>query len=402
MARRRETEVEFSQPVRQIALMLASLAAVAVIGWFLYEPIRTVFTVNPWLNGLILTVFAIGVVACFREVAQLVSAVSWIEGFAVDRPGHEFAAPPSMLRPLAALLRDSRSRRAVSASSARAILDSIGSRLDERRDVTRYLGSLLIFLGLLGTFWGLSVTVPAVVETIRSLAPDRGAEAGEVFDDLMSGLESQLGGMGTAFASSLLGLAGSLVIGLLELFVGHGQNRFYRDLELWLSSITRLGVTPELEGAEGGAAAALLAQNAAQVEALAALVDRADDRREAFDARLAQLTETVSRLAGALSGDGRGADPAAARLAERQVALLEKIAERLDRAEAADAPLESDAEVRGRIRSIDRQLLRLVEEIATGRQDAVAELRDELNTLGRAVLQLADRGDGRAADRRGA
>ena len=117
-------------------------------------------------------------------------------------------------------------------------------RIDESRDITRYIINLLIFLGLLGTFWGLSLTVPAVVDTIRSLAPQDGDTSDvSVFDNLMTGLESQLGGMGTAFASSLVGLAGSLVVGLLELFAGHGQNRFYRELEEWLSSITKIGLS---------------------------------------------------------------------------------------------------------------------------------------------------------------
>mgnify|MGYP007000383185 len=124
----------------------------------------------------------------------------------------------------------------------RSILDSVATRLDEARDITRYIINLLIFLGLLGTFYGLATTVPAVVETIRTLAPKEGQSAIEVFDKLMSGLENQLGGMGTAFASSLLGLAGSLVVGLLELFSGHGQNRFYMELEEWISSFTRVSV----------------------------------------------------------------------------------------------------------------------------------------------------------------
>jgi hypothetical protein len=236
MAMRRERAVEFSQPVRQIVFMLAVLAAVGVIGAFLYSQIEIVFRANVYLNGLILGVFLIGVVACFLSVIQLSASVSWIEGFAADRAGHEFVEPPRLMVSLSNLLRDSRARAALSTTSTRSILDSVATRLDETRDITRYLGSLLIFLGLLGTFWGLSNTVPAVVDTIRSLAPAEGDGGGAaVFDNLMAGLEDQLGGMGTAFASSLLGLAGSLVVGLLELFSGHGQNRFYRELEEWLS-----------------------------------------------------------------------------------------------------------------------------------------------------------------------
>jgi hypothetical protein len=393
----RAREPEFSQPVRQIVLMVIVLAAVGVIGWFLYEPIATVFRANLYLNGLIGGVFLIGVIACFRAVFQLVSAVSWIEGFAVNRPGLEFTAPPGLLTSLASMLRDARSRTSLSATSTRTLLDSIATRLDESRDITRYIASLLIFLGLLGTFWGLSLTVPAVVDTIRGLAPEEGQSGAAVFDNLMTGLEDQLGGMGTAFASSLLGLAGSLVVGLLELFVGHGQNRFYRELEEWLSSITRVSLGLEGESGEAGLAAALVEQNAAQIESLSALVERNDDRRAAFEERIAQLTDAVSRLAANAAADRAperpAFDPAAL---ERQTALLERIAERLDARMAPDGDgLDGDAEVRARIRNIDRQLLRLLEEMTTGRQESTGEIRADLNALTRAVARLGERADAR-------
>ena len=390
MAMRRERDIEFSQPVRQIVLMLFVLAAVGGIGWFLYEPIQTVFYANIYLNGLIVAVFVIGVLACFRAVTQMISAVSWIEGFATNRPGHEFVEPPRLLTSLAALLRDSRSRSSISATSARTILDSVGTRLDERRDVTRYLANLLIFLGLLGTFWGLSNTVPAVVETIRSLAPDQDGGSVGAFDRLMAGLEDQLGGMGTAFASSLLGLAGSLVIGLLELFAGHAQNRFYRELEEWLSGITRVGLADGEGGAEG-LMAALVEQNATQIETLSDLLGRNDERREGFETRIAALTDTVSRLAASLDGrqQQQQIDP---QMIVRQTELLAHIAERLDRAPVSgdDDDYEDDHELRARVRNIDMQLLRLLEEMAVGRQDTVAELRAELNGLSRAVMTLAE------------
>lgn len=392
MAMRREREVEFSQPVRQILFMVAVLAAVGTIGWFLYEPIQTVFQANIYLNGLIVGVFVIGVFATFRAVTQMISSVSWIEGFATNRPGHEFVEPPQLLASLSALLRDNRARAALSATSARSILDSVATRLDERRDVTRYLANLLIFLGLLGTFWGLSNTVPAVVETIRSLAPDPNDPGGTgVFDRLMAGLEDQLGGMGTAFASSLLGLAGSLVIGLLELFAGHAQNRFYRELEEWLSSITRIGLA-DGEGGTAGMMAALVEQNAVQIDTLGTLLSRNDDRTAGFETRVASLTDTVSRLAAAMETRAQERAPAIdPKLAERQVALLEQIATRLARTAAtADDDFDGDPEVRSRIRNIDLQLLRLLEELAVGRQDAVAELRAELNALSRSVMTLAE------------
>jgi hypothetical protein len=386
-----DREVVFSQPVRQITLMLTVLFAVGVLGWLLHRPIAAVFASSVYLNATIGAVFLIGVFACFRAVAQMVASVSWIEGFAVDRPGHEFIEPPALLSPLAGLLRDARARASISASSARTILDSVGDRLEERREITRYIANLLIFLGLLGTFWGLSITVPAVVDTIRSMAPEPGDAGGgggaAVFDRLMRGLEDQLGGMGTAFASSLLGLAGSLVVGLLELFVGHAQNRFHRELEEWLSSFTRVGLDPDAGAAE--VAAALIERTAAQIEALARLAESADARRGAVEERVATLADAVQRLTATLSAQAHApaGDPGAA---ARHTALLERIAAALEHRAAPETAMESDAEVRARIRNIDRQLLRLLEEVATGRQDAVAELRAELASVGRAVGALAD------------
>jgi hypothetical protein len=287
------------------------------------------------------------------------------------------------------MLRDRGARAALSATSTRSILDSVAIRLDEARDITRYLGNLLIFLGLLGTFWGLSNTVPAVVDTIRSLAPAEGPGGGAaVFDNLMRGLEDQLGGMGTAFASSLLGLAGSLVVGLLELFASHAQGRFYRELEEWLASITRIGGGAGVDG-DQSAMATLVEQNAVQIETLSAILNRDDAKRKAFEARLAGAAGTGrdDRTAAALEG-------VAAQLkaqAEAQKAVLAK-----GGCEEVDDGLD-DMEVRARLRSIDRQLMRLADEMAAGREDSVAELRGDLHALTRAVTALAEGAAGRRA-----
>ena len=150
--------------------------------------------------------FFVGVLACFWQVLTLISSVNWIEGFALDRPGHGFTKAPRLLAPLSAMLSGRHARRSLTSASTRSILESVATRIEEQRDLTRYLINLLIFLGLLGTFFGLATVVPAVVDTIRSLAPKEGQSAMASFDTLMHGLEGQLGGMGTAFGSSLLGL----------------------------------------------------------------------------------------------------------------------------------------------------------------------------------------------------
>jgi hypothetical protein len=204
----RRAEPQFSQPVRQIVMMLIVLALTIASGILIYPTVAGVFLSSPVLNGFIVLVFLIGVIACFWQVTTLIASVSWIEGFALDRPGHELTQSPQLLASLAALLSERRSRKALSSSSTRSILDSVGQRIDEQRDLTRYIINLLIFLGLLGTFYGLSTVVPAVVETIRSMAPQEGQSSVEAFGNLMGGLENQLGGMGTAFASSLLGCRG--------------------------------------------------------------------------------------------------------------------------------------------------------------------------------------------------
>lgn len=376
----------FSQPVRQVIMMLVVLVLVGVGGYLAYGRILPIFTANLWLNGLILAVFFMGVLTCFWQVAQLVRSVSWIEGFAAHRPGHEITIAPRLLAPLAALLRSRGPRGGqISSSAARSIQDSVATRIDEARDITRYLTSLLIFLGLLGTFYGLATTVPAVVDTIRALAPQEGETGMQIFDKLMSGLERQLGGMGTAFSSSLLGLAGSLVVGLLELFAGHGQNRFYRELEEWLTSFTRLGFA----GGDGegnldqATVAGVLDHMADQVETMQALLERSDAGRAAVNERLETLAGAVEGLTRQLAADA-GGTAILTRIADGQ----DRMAAYLQRPAGEEGDSRPDAESRMRLRSIDMQLLRLLEEVASGRQESMADLRGDLAQLTRAVRAL--------------
>jgi hypothetical protein len=300
--------VQFSQPVRQITLMLVSLALVSVGVYIAFPRVSGIFFANLWLNGFIFLVFLIGVFVAFWQVIQLSSSVRWIEDFAAERPGHQITVAPRLLAPLASLLRSrGKSSAHISATSARSILESVATRIDEERDITRYIVSLLIFLGLLGTFYGLATSVPAVVETIRSLAPQEGETALSGFGRLMTGLEAQLDGMGVAFSSSLLGLAGSLVVGLLELFAGHGQNRFYRELEEWLSSITRLGsASVEGDGSEAGAMGSLAVVLDSMTDQLQLMQARQADT-EASSRRteegLVALAAAVNRLSKRLEGD---------------------------------------------------------------------------------------------------
>ncbi|WP_066705163.1 biopolymer transporter ExbB [Celeribacter ethanolicus] len=383
--RKRQAELKFfSQPVRQITLMIVVLGLVVAGSVMALPRVGPVFFANLYLNGFIAVVFIIGILSCFWQVAQLVASVNWIERFTGQRPNVPGKAAPRLLAPLAALLRGRGAHSQISASSSRSILDSVATRIDEARDITRYIANLLIFLGLLGTFYGLATTVPALVDTIRSLSPSEGEGASDVLGQLMGGLESQLGGMGTAFASSLLGLAGSLVVGMLELFATHGQNRFYRELEEWMSTITRIGFASDVGEGEMSGAIAVLDYMSEQMQQLQEMFTRSDAARVAVDNRLEQLVSSMDRLVLQMDAD-TGAAPLLGRIAEGQERLIGVMESRFA---TEEEPF--DAEARMRLRSIDVQLLRILEELSAGRQESVSELRSELAELTRVLRGLGE------------
>lgn len=387
----------FTQPVRQILMMLMFVVIVAIGAFLSYQSLLPIFMANIYLNGFIGLVFVFGIIACFWQVFTLVSSVSWIEGLALDRPGHEFVQPPGLLAPLAHLLRKRSARSSLTSTSTQSIQDSVATRLDEGREITRYVINLLIFLGLLGTFYGLATTVPAVVDTIRSLAPQADGSSVDVFDNLMTGLERQLGGMGTAFGSSLLGLAGSLVVGLLDLLAGRGQNRFYRELEEWLSSITRIGIASgdgDAGGVENFAIADMLEHTTYQIESLHDLLRQSQARRDETDSRVERLAQVVDRLADvAASGRGSG-ERLAEQIAYGQKQLIEAVTALPAQMQRPESNEVWDAEAKMRLRNIDTQMLRILEEMTAGRQGAISELRGDLlgltSTLRAAITASED------------
>ena len=219
--------------------MLIFLTLVAFLTAILHKQLFTSFMNNPGLNGLIVGVLFLGIVYAFRQVSRLYPEIRWVNAFRIADPGLAISHQPVLLAPMAALLRDRTGILSLSTTSTRSIMDTIGSRLDEARDTGRYLVGLLVFLGLLGTFWGLLQTITSVggaIDAIDTNATDNVT----MFSDLKAGLAAPLKGMGTAFSSSLLGLAGSLILGFLELQASHAHNRFYNELEEWLSGITDL------------------------------------------------------------------------------------------------------------------------------------------------------------------
>jgi len=375
-----EAQPHFTQPVRQIVLMLTVIGLTTFGALVALPQVLPVFEANPQLNSFIFLVFMIGVVACFWQVFQLIGSVIWLKRFASDTSEVNSKAP-QLLAPLASLLRTRGARMQINTSSTRSILDSVATRIDEAREITRYIVNTLIFLGLLGTFYGLATTVPALVDTIRSLAPKDGEASVAVFGRLMTGLESQLSGMGVAFASSLLGLAGSLVVGILELFAGHGQNRFYRELEEWLSSITRVGFSSgEDASSEQAAMTRVLDHMAEQMEAMQQMFVQSDVSRSMVDERLGQLSDSIERMTYQMQhGDAENS------ALERVAAGQERLIAYLESQGGGEGGM--DAESRMRLRSIDVQMLRILEEISAGRQESMTELRTDISALAQALLQ---------------
>lgn len=246
MARNRQADSGLSPGSRRLTppglfllRMVIFLTLVVFIGAILFEQLKRSLLTNPGLNGLIIGVLCFGIIYAFRQVIRLYPEIRWVNAFRIADPGLTIAHRPVLLTPMATMLRDRTGVLSLSTSAMRSFMDSIGSRLDEARDTGRYLVGLLVFLGLLGTFWGLLDTIQSVgraIETLDSKATDNV----QLFGDLKAGLAAPLKGMGTAFSSSLLGLAGSLVLGFLELQASHAHNRFYNELEEWLSGITDL------------------------------------------------------------------------------------------------------------------------------------------------------------------
>jgi len=228
-------------PKVYLVRMMVFMLVVSILAVVLYPHMKRAFMANPGLNSVIIGALLLGVGYAFRMVVRLWPEISWLNGFRIANPGLEVTHTPRLLGPMATLFRDRLHRTVLSPLTMRSLLDSLASRLDEARDMSRYLVALLIFLGLLGTFWGLLETVSSVGDAIRSLDVTS-AQSATVFEELKTGLQAPLSGMGLAFSSSLFGLAGSLILGFLDLQASQAQNRFYNDLEDWLSTITDLQV----------------------------------------------------------------------------------------------------------------------------------------------------------------
>jgi hypothetical protein len=372
-------------PRRFLVRMIVFLVAVCVLIGVIFPPLYGAFLANPPLNGLIIGVLLLGIVYNFRQVILLYPEVSWIESFRKTQSTLSQPKKPRLLSSMATLIGEKRDKLSLSALSMRSILDGIYSRLDESRDLSRYTIGLLIFLGLLGTFWGLLETVSSIADVIAGLNVS-GNDISTVFNDLKKGLEAPLNGMGTAFSSSLFGLAGSLILGFLDLQAGQAQNRFYTDLEEWLSEITRLS-SGALAG-DGDQSVpvyvqALLEQTAESLENLQRTLSRGEESRIAANTNLNTLVETVESLTDHM----RGEHALMAKL-EGSQDELNKVLTRLADATASGGGM--DESTRTHIRNLDVYLSRLLEELSTGRDEIIKEMRSEIKLLARTIAKTSE------------
>ncbi|HEY6432903.1 MAG TPA: flagellar motor protein MotA [Acetobacteraceae bacterium] len=380
-----------TRPTVYLIRMLLFLVAVAVVAGLLAPVLLRIFENNIGLNSLIVFILLAGIAWNLRQVLRLSPEVTWAETYQSGRKRLAALPAPRLLAPMASMLaardaaaRPGQSRFTLSATATRSLLDSIASRLDESRELSRYMTGLLIFLGLLGTFWGLLKTVTAVSDVIGAMSISAQSDLNQMFEQLKAGLMGPLTGMGTAFSASLFGLSGALVLGFLDLTAGQAQNRFFNELEEWLAGLTRLssGLLAEGEGSIPVYVQALLEQTAENMENLQSILGRGEESRTNSNQAVLALTERM----GAFSDTMRANQQLMLRIAEAQAALgpaLQRIADRRSDSGFDDA-------TRGHLRNIELYLQRLLTETEQGRAQSTAELRNDLRLLTRTIAALAE------------
>lgn len=375
--------------LRMVFFLLAVIAASAVLA----PQLMDAFLANAALNGMILAVLVLGIIYIFRQVSMLRPEIRWLEHLQRESKGGLIfpgaiteKRPPRLLAPMATMIGEKRGRLSLSTLSMRSLLDGIHSRIEESHEISRYLIGLLIFLGLLGTFWGLLETVNAVGKTISGIGGTAGGDPAAMFEELKAGLATPLSGMGTAFSSSLFGLAGSLALGFLELQAGQAHNRFMNELEEWMSGITKLGSGGS--GGEGDQSVpayiqALLERTADSLDTLQRTISRGEEERVQSTRGLGQLSESLAHLTDQM----RSEQSLMLKLAESQSAmkpLLTRISE-MDMGK-----LQLDDTTRGHIRNLDHHMERLINELSTGRDHTVQEIRGEIRLLARTIAAIAE------------
>jgi biopolymer transport protein ExbB/TolQ len=365
--------------IRMILFCLVIYGGVAVIS----PELARFYMANPVINSVIVLVEIFGVFWNLRQVQRLYPEVAWVEDFRRPRQKLEQAAPPVLLAPMARMLQgraDGERRITLSGQAMRTILDGISSRLDESRELSRYITGVMIFLGLLGTFWGLLHTVSSVAAVINNMTLG-GGDVNAMFAQLKAGLAKPLDGMGTAFSASMFGLSGALILGFLDLTAGQAMNRFFNELEEWLASLTRLSTGAAGHDGETSMPVyvqALLEQTAENMEGLQRVLTRGEEGRAQGNTALVALNERMSTLADTL----RTNHQLMVKLAEAHVALGPALS-RLGRTSNGE-----DDVARAHLRNIELLLSRLLTESEQGRTQSLTELRSDLKILTRTVAAV--------------
>ncbi len=370
-----------TKPTNFLIRMLIFLLLVYGTAALISPQLARFYMANPLINSVIMVVELFGVFWNLRQVQRLYPEVLWVEHFRRTRQPLQQATPPVLLAPMARMLQgraDGERRITLSGTAMRTLLDGIASRLDESRELSRYVTGVMIFLGLLGTFWGLLHTVSSVAAVINGMNLT-GGDVNAMFAQLKSGLAGPLAGMGTAFSSSMFGLSGALILGFLDLTAGQAMNRFFNELEEWLAGLTRLSTG--VLGGDGEASMpvymqALMEQTAENMEALQRVLARGEDARVQANTTLQNLAERM----GSLSDTLRTNQQLMAKLAEAQVAMG-PVLNRL--AVAGDE--NHDDIARAHLRNIELLLNRMINEAEQGRVQSAAELHNDLKVLTRTI-----------------
>tara|TARA_B100001063_G_scaffold231588_1_gene245829 strand:+ start:273 stop:1415 length:1143 start_codon:yes stop_codon:yes gene_type:complete len=378
-----------NSPNRFIQRMIVFIVLNLILGFFLISSLTDAFLTNPIINGLIFAVLGFGIIIIFRQVYTLRPEIQWIEGYKRNKAkgltGNLDNKKLILLAPMASLLEEHKGRFTISSLAMRSLLDSLNLRLDETREISRYLIGLLVFLGLLGTFWGLLNTIGSVGEVINSLGTED-EDSSLMFLKLKEGLKQPLDGMGTAFSSSLFGLSGSLILGFLDIQASQSQNQFYNDIEEWLSTMSLIAVNNKdsQKIQEDGVpiyVQALLEQTAESIDSLQSTLGRGEDERKHLADNFANLAEKMSAVADQIKSNQK----ALAKGSDKSLDITPLVEYMREHPNGLDDPTKEH------IRNMDISMRRLVEENNQGNRQLITELRSEIKLLAKTISAVVEK-----------
>ena len=378
-----------NSPNRFIQRMIVFIVLNLILGFFLISSLTDAFLTNPIINGLIFAVLGFGIIIIFRQVYTLRPEIQWIEGYKRNKAkgltGNLDNKKLVLLAPMASLLEEHKGRFTISSLAMRSLLDSLNLRLDETREISRYLIGLLVFLGLLGTFWGLLNTIGSVGEVINSLGTED-EDSSLMFLKLKEGLKQPLDGMGTAFSSSLFGLSGSLILGFLDIQASQSQNQFYNDIEEWLSTMSLIAVNNKdsQKIQEDGVPVyvqALLEQTAESIDSLQSTLGRGEDERKHLADNFANLAEKMSAVADQIQSNQK----ALAKGSDKSIDITPLVEYMRENPNGLDDPTKEH------IRNMDISIRRLVEENNQGNRQLITELRSEIKLLAKTISAVVEK-----------